>query len=105
MIALRQKERGKAISSHRLSPMTISVFFLFTLGLISLLGTFPTEYFPRSVPGASIANVCVWLSRLVGGRELYASPFFIFILALFVLLLAVGIIQQIKALVFKRKAM
>ncbi len=56
------------------------VILLSSIAVISLLGTFPTEFVPQQVPGAGVANALIRLTRVFGGHALYQTPFFVFLL-------------------------
>jgi cytochrome c biogenesis protein len=80
-----------------------AVVLLVGIAAVAILGTFPTEFIPKDVPGAWIANALIGLTRFCGGRALYRSPFFILLLACLAVSLIETLVRQFRGFFHSEK--
>src|SRR3989338_481857 len=82
-----------------------AVGLLLLLAFTCLLGTFPTEFIADKVPGFAVANALIRLTRFAGGRDLYGSPFFLFLLACVFVFLAEAVLRQLRILLSNKESL
>ena len=82
----------------RLMLIKVAALLLLIIGILSLVGTLPTQLIPDNIFGAPLVNGLIHLTWFANGREFYHGPLFIFLLGALAVLLTGVTVKQVKGL-------